>query len=70
MGSQDSSSEPIFITRTVNDNSRLISYATGGVIFLILVYSMKEYLVLGLVGAGAIYIYKLVDDSNHGNRRR
>ena len=54
----------------MNDNSRLLSYATGGVIILILMYSMKEYLVLGLVGAGAIYIYKLVEDSNHGNRRR
>ena len=54
----------------MNNNNQLVTYVVGGVVILIVVYTMREYLVLALVGAGAIYIYKLVDESNRRNRRR
>ena len=53
-----------------NNNQQLVAYVVGGVIVIVVLYPLREYLVLALVGAGAIYLYKLVDESNRRNRRR
>lgn len=54
----------------MNDNTELIIYAVGGVFVVALLYSIRDYIVIALVGAGAIYIYKVINDCNGGNRRR
>jgi len=53
----------------MKNNDEMIVYAVGGVFVIVLLYSVRDYIVLGLVSAGAIYLYKLVNESNGGNRR-
>ncbi len=53
-----------------NNTTQLILYTIGGVFVILLVYPFREYIVLGLVGAGALYLYKLVNRSNDRHRRR
>jgi len=53
----------------MKDSSELVAYVVGGVFVVVLIYSIRDYIVIGLVSAGAIYIYKLVNESNGGNRR-
>ena len=48
----------------MKDNSELVVYAVGGVFVVVLIYSIRDYIVIGLVSAGAIYLYKLVNESN------
>jgi len=54
----------------MKDNSELIVYAIGGVFVVVLLYSIRDYIVIGLVSAGAIYIYRLANESNDKNKRR
>ncbi len=53
----------------MNNNNQLVTFVVGGVVVLIVVYTMREYLVLALVSTGAIYLYKLVNESKDRNRR-
>ncbi len=53
----------------MNNNNQIVTFVVGGVVVLIVVYTMREYLVLALVGAGAIQLYKLATDSKDRNRR-
>jgi hypothetical protein len=48
---------------------QLILYAIGGTFVLLMVYVLRDYLVIGLVSAGAIFLYKLTTESNDRNRR-
>lgn len=48
---------------------QLILYAIGGIFVLLVVYTLRDYLVIGLVSAGAIFLYKLITESNDRNRR-
>jgi hypothetical protein len=41
---------------------QLILYAVGGTFVLLLVYALRDYVVIGLVSAGAIYLYKLTTE--------
>ena len=43
----------------MKDNAQLVLYAVGGTFVLLIVYSLRDYLVIGLVSAGSIYVYKL-----------
>ena len=54
----------------MNDNSQIILYAVAGIFVVVVIYSIRDYIVIGLVSAGAIYLYKLVNDSNNRGRRR
>lgn len=54
---------------TVNNHTQLVACVTGGVLILIVIYTMRDYIVVGLVGAGAIYLYKLATESKDRNRR-
>jgi hypothetical protein len=54
---------------SVNNNNQLVTFVVGGVVILIVFYTMREYLVLALVGAGAIHLYKLASDPKDRNRR-
>ena len=54
----------------MKDNTELIVYAIGGVFVIVLLYSIKDYIVIGFVSASAIYIYKIINDGNGGSRRR
>ena len=49
----------------MKDNAQLVLYAVGGTFVLLIVYSLRDYLVIGLVSAGSIYVYKLANDNNH-----
>ena len=53
----------------MNNSTHLIIIAVGGVFVFVLLYAIRDYIVIGLVSAGAICIYKLVSDSNDKNRR-
>lgn len=53
----------------MNKNNQLVTFVVGGVVVLIVIYTMREYLVLALVGAGAIQLYKLATESKDRNRR-
>ena len=46
----------------MKDNAQLVLYAIGGTFVLLIVYSLRDYLVIGLVSAGSIYFYKLAND--------
>ena len=46
----------------MKDNTQLVLYAVGGIFVLLIVYSLRDYLVIGLVSAGSIYVYKLAND--------
>ena len=46
----------------MKDNTQLVLYAIGGTFVLLIVYSLRDYLVIGLVSAGSIYVYKLASD--------
>ena len=49
---------------------QLVLYAVGGVFLLLMVFTLRDYVVIGLVSAGAIYLYKLTTESNDRNNRR
>ena len=54
----------------MNEKPQLILYAIGGIFVLLVVYSLRDYLFIGLVSTGAIFLYKLTTESNDRNRRR
>ena len=54
----------------MNEKPQLILYAIGGTFVLLLVYALRDYLVIGLVSTGAIFLYKLTTENNDRNRRR
>jgi hypothetical protein len=49
---------------------QLILFAIGGIFLLLVVYALRDYVVIGLVSAGAIFLYKLTIESSDRNRRR
>jgi hypothetical protein len=53
----------------MEDNSQLIAYAVGGVFVIILLYSFRDYILIGLVSLGAISMYKIYNDYNNGSGR-
>ncbi len=53
----------------MNNNHQLVAYVVGGVIVIVVLYPLREYLVLALVSTGAIYLYKLANESKDRNRR-
>ncbi len=57
-------------SQPVNNNNQLVTFVVGGVVVLIVIFTMREYLVLALVGAGAIQIYKLATQAKDRNRRQ
>ena len=52
----------------MKDNTEIIVYAIGGVFVIVVLYSIRDYIVIGLISAGAIYIYKMINDGNGKNR--
>lgn len=48
----------------MNDMPKLILYAVGGLFVLMLIYTIRDYIVIGLVSAGAVYVYKLTTGKN------
>ena len=54
----------------MKDNAQLVLYAVGGTFVLLIVYSLRDYLVIGLVSAGSIYVYKLANKPDDGKPRR
>lgn len=54
----------------MKDNNLLIKYAAGGVFVVVLIYAIGKYIVIGLVGVGAITIYRMMNPPNDRNRRR
>ncbi len=54
----------------MNEKPQLILFAIGGIFLLLVVYALRDYVVIGLVSAGAIFLYKLTTESNDRNRRR
>jgi hypothetical protein len=53
----------------MNEKPQLILYAIGGIFLLLVVYALRDYVVIGLVSAGAIFLYKLTTESSDRNRR-
>lgn len=51
------------------EKPQLILYAIGGIFLLLVVYALRDYVVIGLVSAGTIFLYKLTTESNDRNRR-
>ena len=49
---------------------QLILYAVGGTFVLLLVYALRDYVVIGLVSAGAIYLYKLTTEPHDRDGRK
>ncbi len=50
---------------------QLILYAVGGTfVLLLLVYALRDYVVIGLVSAGAIYLYKLTTEPHDRDGRK
>ena len=49
---------------------QLILYAVGGTVVLLLVYALRDYVVIGLVSAGAIYLYQLTTEPHDRDRRK
>jgi hypothetical protein len=43
---------------------QLILYAIGGIFVLLVVYTLRDYVLIGLISAGAVYLYKLITESN------
>lgn len=54
----------------MNEKPQLILYAIGGIFVLLVVYTLRDYLVIGLVSTGAIFLYKLTTENNGRNDRR
>ena len=54
----------------MKETPQLTMYAIGGTFVLLVVYTLRDYVVIGLVSAGAIFLYKLTTESNDRNRRR
>ena len=46
----------------MKDNAQLVLYAVGGIFVLLIGYSLRDYLVIALVSAGSIYVYKLTNN--------
>ena len=53
----------------MKDNAQLLIYAVAGIFVLLIVYSLRDYLVIGLVSAGSIYVYKRASASDDGKPR-
>ena len=51
------------------EQTKLLVYAFGGTFVVLLLYAIGDYVVIGLIGAGAIYIYQLITTPNDRNRR-
>ncbi len=45
-------------------NQQIFVYAVGGVVVLLLIYPIRDYIVIGLVSAGTVYLYKLTAGKN------
>ena len=54
----------------MKDNTQLVLYAVGGTFVLLIVYSLRDYFVIGLVSAGSIYVYKLANEPDDRRPRR
>ena len=54
----------------MKDHTQLICYAIGGIFVVLIVYALRDYLVIGLVSAGAIFLSQLTTESNDRNHRR
>ena len=54
----------------MKETPQLILYAIGGTFVLLLVYALRDYVVIGMVSAGAIFLYKLTTESNDRKPRR
>lgn len=54
----------------MNDTPRLILCAIGGILALLVAYTLRDYLVVGLASVGAVFLHKLATESNDRNRRR
>ena len=54
----------------MKDNAQIVLYAIGGTFVLLIVYSIRDYLIIGLVSAGSIYVYKLATEPDDGKPRR
>ena len=52
----------------MNQKPQLMLHAVGGVFLLLIIYTLRDSIVIGLVGAGAIYLYKLTTGNNHRPR--
>ena len=62
---------PLFSLEVLmKETPQLILYAIGGTFVLLLVYALRDYLVIGLVSAGAIFLYKLTTENNDRKPRR
>jgi len=48
----------------MNHNHQIFVYAVGGVVVLLLIYPIRDYIVIGLVSAGTVYFYKLAAGKN------
>jgi hypothetical protein len=53
----------------MNEKPQLILYAIGGTFVLLLAYMLRDYVVIGLVSAGAIFLYKLTTENDRNDRR-
>lgn len=54
----------------MNEKPQLILYAIGGIFVLLVVYTLRDYVLIGLISAGAVYLYKLITETNDRNDRR
>ena len=54
----------------MKDNAQLLIYAVTGIFVLLIVYPFRDYIVIGLVGAGSIYVYKLANEPDDRKPRR
>ena len=55
---------PSAFTILMNNNNQIFVYAVGGVVVLLLIYPIRDYVVIGLVSAGTVYFYKLAAGKN------
>ena len=46
----------------LNPKESITPYLVGGIVVLVVIYAMRDYIVIGFVSAGAIYLYKLATD--------
>ncbi len=53
----------------MNQKPQLFLYAVGGIFVLLVVYALRDYVVIGLVSAGAIFLYKLTTENDRNHRR-
>ena len=46
----------------MKNHAQLVLYAVGGIFVVLLIYSLRDYLVIALVSAGAVYLYQLTNN--------